>query len=136
MVELLQFLQGNMGVYLRTGQVRVAKQFLNGPQIRPAPQEVGGKRVSQGMRRTLPMDSGLPEAFLKNASDRSRAERGALAVEKKGISAEGSQRLISKIGRESILGGLPQHASSLFSAFSLEQAATCFQVQILFAECN
>jgi len=125
-VELLQFLQGNVGVDLRTGQTGMSQQFLNRTQVRASPQKVGGKRVAQSMGGALPMDSRLLKAFVKDAPHRSCAERSASAIEKKGVSAEGAQRLISEIGRKGILGGFSQHASSLFAPFSLKQTTTSF----------
>jgi len=42
-----QLIIGQMGVNFRGDQIGMAKQFLNGPQIRPMLQQMGGKGMAE-----------------------------------------------------------------------------------------
>src|SRR5271157_4521483 len=46
-VDLLQFLQADMGVDLRGGKARMAQHLLHGTDVRPAIQEVRGKGMPE-----------------------------------------------------------------------------------------
>jgi hypothetical protein len=47
--DTLPALLHDMGVYHRGGHIGVAKQVLNGADIRPPLQQIGGKRMAEGM---------------------------------------------------------------------------------------
>jgi hypothetical protein len=46
-----QILAVYVGIELGGGEIGVAEHLLNRSQVRPALQQVGGERVSEGMRR-------------------------------------------------------------------------------------
>ena len=50
-VGRLQALNGDVRIYLRGGNARMAKESLNTSQIRPIVQKMRGKAVTQFMRR-------------------------------------------------------------------------------------
>ena len=59
----LQTFRGDVGIYLRRNQVRVAKQFLNAAQIRAGIQQMRGVAVSQFMRRQARVQPGNKQIF-------------------------------------------------------------------------
>ncbi len=50
-IDIGQMIQGQMGVPLRGRQTGMAQKFLYRPQVSPHLQEMGGKRMAQGMGR-------------------------------------------------------------------------------------
>ncbi len=50
-VQPFQPLTGDMGIYLRGRQVRVAEHDLNAAQVRPILQQVGGEGMPEGVGR-------------------------------------------------------------------------------------
>jgi hypothetical protein len=48
-VQLLHPLLCHMGIYLGRGQITVPQQHLHHPQVGTVIQQMGGKRVAQGM---------------------------------------------------------------------------------------
>src|SRR4051794_12980249 len=55
----------NLGVNLRRGQTGMAEQLLDAPQVRAALQQMGRKRVAQGVRRDAAGDCGLADPPLQ-----------------------------------------------------------------------
>src|SRR5262249_2015630 len=52
-IDVHQASQIDVGVALRGREARVAEQLLDGPQVRAAAEEVGGERVTEGVRARL-----------------------------------------------------------------------------------
>lgn len=82
-VDAAQILPVNVGVNLRRRNVRVTKHLLDGAQIRPALEQVGGKGMSQRMRRHNLGDSGYLDVFPKNLPRPHARKRVAAGIEKK-----------------------------------------------------
>ena len=73
MVAVVQFLHafaGDMGVDLRGGEVAVAEQHLNDPQVGAVVQQVGRESMPQGVRREWLVDLGEPRVALDDVPER------------------------------------------------------------------
>ena len=53
MVDILELLLDHVGINLGGRDVRMAQHLLNGAQIRPVLQQVGGEGVAQGVGRDV-----------------------------------------------------------------------------------
>ena len=60
LIDLLQVGGGHVRVDLRGGEIRMPQHLLNGPQIGPALQEMGGERVAERVRGNVFRQTRLP----------------------------------------------------------------------------
>ena len=59
LIDVLQLVVQHPGVDLSGGDVRVPHHLLDGAQVRPVLQQVGGEGVAQGVGRDVLLDAGL-----------------------------------------------------------------------------
>src|SRR5580704_14158547 len=79
---LLQALPHDVSVDFRGRNVRMAKHGLDCPQIRPAFQKMGCKRMAQHVRRQLLGDSRLQAISLQNLPETHSRKRFSPVVQK------------------------------------------------------
>src|SRR3989344_1245282 len=82
MESLANFLKlriGDVGVNLRRRDVLVPQQFLDRAQIRAVTQKIGGKGVSQPMRRDFNKEFGFFHILLDTSLDASRGQSDGFA---------------------------------------------------------
>jgi hypothetical protein len=63
-VQTLQALPSYVGVYLGCRQISVAEEHLDRTQVSPVVEQVGGKRMAQGMRGDMLLDPRSPGVVL------------------------------------------------------------------------
>ena len=76
-MHFFQPLPGHVRVNLGGGNVGVAEQFLNHPQVGAVLEQVRGKAVPQHMRRDVANNPRGDEAFLEACPQRHRGESRA-----------------------------------------------------------
>ena len=74
----------NVGVHLSGRQRLVAQEFLNAPEISSRVEQVGCKRVSEGVRTDLGVQSCFFQIFGNLAAYRSGGKSTAMFVDKQG----------------------------------------------------
>jgi hypothetical protein len=70
----------------------MAEEFLYGPQIGPAVQQMGGKSVSQRMWADILNHSGFDQACFEIALDTTRGQATTTGIEEQGSSSPGIPR--------------------------------------------
>ena len=83
-VDLFKALDGDVGVDLGGGERGVAEQFLHTAQIGAGVEQVGGKTVTQAMRRQLGVKAAEIDVFLHHTLDGSGRDGSAVFIEKNG----------------------------------------------------
>ena len=56
----------DVGIYLGGGNIGMAQHDLDGPEVGPVFEQVGGERVPEGMRADLFVDAGREDVFLND----------------------------------------------------------------------
>ena len=74
LVNLLQPLDGGVGVDLGRRDRRVAEQLLDGAEIGAAIEEVRREAVAERVRRRAAADAGLERALVDDAAERARRQ--------------------------------------------------------------
>ena len=82
-VDILQLLLNHVGVYLCGGDIRMAQHLLDGAQIRPVLQQMGGKGVAEGMGRDVLLDPCLFPVIFHDLPEALAAHEAAAAVDEK-----------------------------------------------------
>jgi len=86
-MEFFQPVLVDVGVYLGRGDVGVAQHGLHGAQVGAMGQEVGGKGVTQHVRRDGLADSGCPRRFFDDLPEPEPGHGAAPVADKKDIAA-------------------------------------------------
>ena len=84
LVDVEQAFLGDVGIDLGRGQVAVAEQFLDAPEVGPAVEQVGREAVAQGVRAGAAVEAEGGEVALEQAADAPRRQPGPVAVEEDG----------------------------------------------------
>ena len=91
-MNLAEALAGHVGVDLRRANPGVPQQFLDDPEVRAVFEQMGGKAVTEHMRRHVSGDAGQPDAMLDPLPERATAEgTAALGQENVGGALSGYQ---------------------------------------------
>src|SRR3989454_881135 len=91
-IGLQESLGGDMGVSLRGGEGGMAEQLLDGAQVRPGVEKVGGERMAQRVGRDLPLDGAGQDVPVHDPPHASGVEARSPEIEKQGVlSAPGSR---------------------------------------------
>ena len=84
-VNLNQFLHGNMSVNLRGRKTCVPQQFLNVAQICAAVEQVRRERMPQRVGADVVNARAQPDIFFYQASDRTRRHARTLIIQNQGL---------------------------------------------------
>jgi hypothetical protein len=74
-----------VGIDLGGGNAFVAEHFLDGAEVGAAFHEVGGERMTEGMRGDIFCDTGLPDQVFEEQEDHLPRKLAAPSVEKEGV---------------------------------------------------
>jgi hypothetical protein len=85
-IDLREILEVEMGIHLRTGDARVAKQLLHRAKVSRGLQQMRCERMAKHMRMNMPRQAALDGPGAKTLLDRARRETPAGAAQKKSFS--------------------------------------------------
>ena len=84
MIDIKDSLSRDMGVDLSRGQITVAEQFLNAPEIGAAVKKVGGEAVAQRVWTGVASQPRPGEVVLQQPPNAPAGETVAVTIEKQG----------------------------------------------------